>query len=399
MEQLKDNVYYVGVLDSELEYFDVIFKTEAGTSYNSYLVLGKKTAVIDSVKAGFSEEFLTKIKNIIPLESIDYIVINHAEPDHSGSLQAFLKKAQNAKVVASKFAANLLKEILNEDIECMIVKDGDELDLGGKTLSFISAPFLHWPDTQFTYLKEDKILFSCDFFGCHYGNKNYLNFNLNKDILRNFQQIYLDSIMNPFKNYAIDGIKKIKDLEIEMIAPSHGPILTEGINNIISWYNNWAEQSLKKNEPKVVYVPYVSCYGYTAMLAKKIGEGIESTGLKANVVNISALSADNVVKAVEKADGLAIGSPTINRDVLEPIWEVMIGLNYYVSRGKNAAVFGSFGWSGEACKYLEERLINLGFCVVGGMKTKMFPNEKALRAVYDLGVNLGNAVKGNAVKD
>ncbi|AMP20818.1 hypothetical protein AZF37_06205 [endosymbiont 'TC1' of Trimyema compressum] len=393
MKQLKDNVYYTGVLDAELEYFDVIFETEAGTSYNSYLVRGEKNAVIDSVKAGFSEEFLTKIENITPLESIDYIVMNHTEPDHSGSLKAFLEKAPNAKVVTSRFAANLLKEILNEDIECMIVGDGDVLDLGGKTLSFVSAPFLHWPDTQFTYLKEDKILFPCDLFGCHYGNKDYLDFKSGKDTLRHFQQVYLDGIMNPFKNYAIDGIEKIKDLDIEMIAPSHGPILTEDIDDTITWYKKWAEQSLKKNEPKVVYVHYVSCYGYTAMLAEKIGEGIESTGLKANVVDIGTLPIDHVVKAAEKADGLALGSPTINRDVLEPIWEVTLGLSPYTSRGKNAAVFGSFGWSGEACKYLEERLTNLGFQVVGSTKTKMFPNEEALRAAYDLGVNLGNAVK------
>lgn len=393
MKQLKDGVYYTGVLDKDLKYFDVVFPTECGTTYNSYLVKGEKIAIIDSVKDGFTDEFLKKIENITPLSSIDYIVMNHTEPDHSGSLKVFLEKAPNAKIVTSRFAANLLKEILNEDVDCMIVGEGDTLDLGGKTLSFIPAPFLHWPDTQFTYLKEDNILFPCDFFGCHYGDKDCMNYESGEETLRHFQQVYLDGIMNPFKNYAIDGLNKIKDLKIDLIAPSHGPVLTENIEETIAWFRKWAEQSLETNDPKVIYVPYVSCYGYTGRLAERIGKGIESTGIVAKVVDIGMLPVAQVIKAVEKADGLALGSPTINRDALEPIWEVTLGLSAYTSRGKKAAVFGSFGWSGEACKYLEERLINLGFKVVGSTKTKLLPNEDALKEAYDLGVALGKAVQ------
>lgn len=394
LRTLKDNVYFVGIQDEKLKYFDVVLETKYGTTYNAYLVMGKdKIALIDTVKDKFTDEFLVHLEEVCPISDIDYIVVAHNEPDHSGALEAVIERAPKAQLIASRSGANLVKEVLNKDIDCMIVKTGDTLDLGGKTLEFIELPFLHWPDNLGTYIREDKILFPNDFTGCHYG-KESMTCGLDDKELQETQKYYFDMIMSPFKQFVLDGLDKIEPLDKDIIAPSHGPLL-EGhlIDDIQKSLREWSSDILEKNDPKAVYVGYLSCYGYTKALGEEIKKAIEEDGFTCLFEDMATKEIGDIVKAIEKADAVALGSCTINRDALAPAWDVMTRINPYITKGKKAVAFGSYGWSGEAPKYIEERLKNLGFTVVGTTRTRLKPNDEALKEAYDLGKALSESLK------
>ncbi len=392
LEVTKD-IWWVGVQNPDLRVFDVIMRTEWGTSYNSYLVKGtEKTALIDSVRDGYFDEQMEGIRQITDPSKIDYVVVNHTEPDHSGSLAAMLALAENATVVCSRPAKTLIKELLNRDFECIVVGDGDSIDLGGKTLQFISAPFLHWPDTMFTYIPEEKFLSTCDAFGFHLSAAEVFDdlTPLDKE-LEGAQKYYFDVIMSPFKPYVLEAIEKIRGLDIDIIAPSHGPVLRADPWGAVDRYEKWAQPT--SNNPRKIYVGYVSCYGYTSKLAQKVYEGAKSSGKYD--VELKDISEEQPGVALEKivcADAFALGSPTLNRDALPPIWDVMTCLCPYIMKGRPAAVFGTFGWSGEACGYMEQRLSNLGIKVQGQARAKMNPSEDDLKAAYDLGVKLADAL-------
>ena len=237
--ELKDGVWWTGVLNPQLRVFDIIMLADHGTTYNSYLVKGSdKTAVIDANKGSFSGEYLEMLRELTPLDKIDYIVVNHTEPDHSGSLDALLEAAPQARVVCGKNCVRFVANILNRDVDPMVVGDGDTLDLGGKTLKFIQAPFLHWPDTIFTYLEEDKILFPCDFLGAHFCDDRIFD-DLVDDYSHAFEYYYL-VIFRPFKQYVLEAIDKISGLQIEMICPSHGPMLRSDPWKLVELYKEWS---------------------------------------------------------------------------------------------------------------------------------------------------------------
>ncbi|MEG0914789.1 MAG: FprA family A-type flavoprotein, partial [Christensenellaceae bacterium] len=265
--KLKDNIWWVGVQDPELRTFDVIMSTQWGTSYNSYLIRGsEKIAVVDAVKEAFCEEQLSRIREVCDPKEIDYIICNHTEPDHSGSLKRLMDAAPNAVIVCSRPAKTFIKEITNRDFECIIAGDGVSLDLGDKTIDFISAPYLHWPDSIFTYVKEDAFLSTGDVFGFHFSAKNIFDdlTQLDANMIES-QKYYFDVIMAPFKPYALEAIEKIRNLKISIIGPSHGPVLRGDPWGAVKRYEKWAQPTI--NDPKKIYIGYVSCYGYTAKLA------------------------------------------------------------------------------------------------------------------------------------
>lgn len=392
--KITNDIWWVGVQDPKLRIFDVIMETKWGTSYNSYLIKGsEKTVLIDSVKNGFFEEQIEGLREICEPEKIDYIVCNHTEPDHSGSLSKMMELAPNAVVVCSRPAKTLIKEIINHDFECIVVGDGDTLSLGNKTLRFISAPFLHWPDTIFTYVEEDAFLSTCDAFGFHYSApKIFDDLTAMSDELCEAQKYYFDVIMSPFKPYVLEAIEKIKELDISVIAPSHGPVLRDNPQEAVDRYRRWAQPI--KREKKLIYIGYVSCYGYTTKLAEQVALGVMDSGLDVQCEDIGQANVCEVAEKVECADGFALGSPTLNRDVLPPVWNVMTNICSYVVKGKQGAVFGGYGWSGEACKYMTQRLENLGVKVVGEARAKLNPNEAELKTAYELGKELARAVSG-----
>ncbi len=385
--EITKGVYWVGAQNPDLRVFDVIMRTQWGTSYNSYLVKGtEKTAVIDSVEEQFSDEQVERISKVCDVKSIDYIICNHTEPDHSGALWKLLELAPGATVVCSKPASVFLRSIMNRDFSCRIVTDGDTLELGGKTLKFISAPFLHWPDSIFTYVTEDAVLFSGDVFGFHFSTENVFDdlTPLSGEMLES-QKYYFDVIMGPFKNYVLDAVKKIRPLHIDVIGPSHGPVLRKAPGEAVERYEQWASDILRVNDPKKVYIGYVSCYGYTKMLAEAIYGVVSKAGYAVEMEDVSAVDPASAAEKIHACDAFAVGSPTINRDALKPVWDVLTSVSTYIVKGKPAAVFGSFGWSGESIKFLGERLRDVGADVIGSCSAKLKPDEKEIAEAERLG--------------
>jgi flavorubredoxin/NADPH-dependent 2,4-dienoyl-CoA reductase/sulfur reductase-like enzyme/rubredoxin len=393
--EVKKDIYWVGALDPKLRIFDIIMYTPFGTTYNSYVVRGsEKTAVFETVKEKFFDEYLERLKSLdVNIEAIDYIVVDHTEPDHAGSVGKLLEISKNAKVVGSAAAIEFLKDIINKDFEYIIVGDGDTISLGNKTLSFVSAPFLHWPDSIYTYVAEDKLLITCDSFGSHYCNENmYNDLNKNKDDYDESLKYYFDCIMAPFKPYVLKAIDKIKDLKIDIICPGHGPILREDPWNIVNKYKEWSLPEEIDLEPQVT-ICYVSAYGYTESIAKKIEEGISShCNFKVNAFDVIYHDMKDILESIDKSEGIIFGSPTINGDALEPIWDILIKLNPIVHGGKVASAFGSYGWSGEAVPNIEDRLKQIKLDLYPSMNFKFKPSEDDLAFAYKFGESFAEKI-------
>ncbi|RJP26125.1 MAG: FprA family A-type flavoprotein [Actinobacteria bacterium] len=385
-------VHWIGALDPQLRVFDIIMKADHGTTYNAYLITGgDKVAVVDTVKAPFYEEYIDNIRSLVDPEDIAYVVVNHTEPDHSGSLARFLEDAPNARVVCDRQCKNFVKNILNRDVDPMLVQDGDTLDLGGGIeLSFVHAPFLHWPDTMFTYLRKEGILFPCDFLGAHYCDDRLFD-DLIDDYHYAFEYYYL-VIFRPFKKYVLEAIAKIKDLDIKVICPSHGPMLRADPWACVEKYREWSSVPVPDDQ-KTLLVFYASAYGNTAMLAERIAEGARSEGAKALVMDAAATELGVMIDRIEAADGIAVGSATINADAVEPVWYLLSHLATLALKGKVGAAFGSFGWSGEAPKLIAERLKGLKFKVEEEpFRVNLVPTEQDLVAAGEYGKRIAKAL-------
>jgi len=389
---LASDVFWIGALNPKLRVFDVIMRTEQGTTYNAYVVRGReKTAVIETVKRGFTEEFFARLQKVVPLERVDYIVCNHLEPDHSGSLAAVHERMPQARIVVSKNGQGFLPGLTHVDLNPLAVESGDKLDLGGKTLEFITAPFLHWPDTMFTYLPEEQILFSCDFLGSHFCSEQRFSDQVG-EFFPAFKY-YFDVIMRPFKEYVLKGLAAIEGRPLRMVAPSHGPILNQNLPRYLEQYRQWAREPAHVPGGSLL-VFYVSAYGFTASLAKAMAEGAQAAGVKTRLFNLEETSLPDVLHEIEAADGLAVGSCTINGDAVKPAWDLLSSLATLKLKGKLAAAFGSYGWSGEAVPMLEERLRALKFKLAApGLKVKFNPRAGDVQAARDLGSTLAEKIK------
>jgi flavorubredoxin len=380
--EIKPDLHWIGVKDPELRVFDDLFPTKFGTTYNSYLVRGKnKIAIIDTVKGKRSEEYLAKIRQLVDPKEVDYYIINHTEPDHSGSLELMLKLSPKAVVFSTQAAKTFLGNLIHAPFESHVVKDGETLDLGGRTLRFIIAPFLHWPDTMFTLLEEDGMLFTCDAFGAHYcGNSIYA------DEVSDFtdeMKFYFDCLVRPFKDKALSAIDKVSGEKIEMICPSHGPIRRKDLQEVIGNYVRW---STPAGPEKKVAIFYLSPHGNTEKMAKAVAKGASSQGVAVEVCHITKHTANEIRDLMESADALVFGSPTINRDVPKPMWEVLSCLSMVKLRTSIAGVFGSYGWSGEACKIAEERLKGLNFKLPAApLRFPFTPRPEALEECEAMG--------------
>lgn len=383
--QLKQGVTHIGIQDHDLRVFDIIMYTEFGTSYNSYLVQGtEKTALIETVKVKFIDEYIEKIKSLTTLDKIDYIVVNHTEPDHVGSVEKLIELMPNATLVGSASALKFLKNITNCEFKSLLTTVVDKIDLGGKTLTFIPAPFLHWPDSIYTYLEEDKILFTCDSFGSHYAHDEVLLSTVtNRADYEKALKYYYDMIFGPFKQHMLNAIAKIEHLEIDIIANGHGPVLDKDPMAIVEQCKQWSTE-VNPNTKKTIIVPYVSAYGYTRMMAEEIERTIHenfSEEVDILLFDMVEVKKDIILEHIYWADGILFGSPTINSDALPPIWDLLISLNPIVHGKKYASAFGSYGWSGEAVKNIEARLKQLRFKVIPGLRVEFKPSQTDLSEV------------------
>jgi len=386
-----DNLHWVGVRHPDLKVFDDLFPTHNGTTYNSYLVQGTKmTVLIDAVKGSFSEEFFRKIEEQVPLTKIDGIVVSHTEPDHSGALVYLLEKNPELIVYCSKAGENFLKQLLNRDFKSHIVNEGEELDLGGRRLRFILAPYLHWPDTIFSYLVEDQILFPCDAFGSHYCPDRLFDDEISE--FYNDFHFYFDCIMRPFKDKVRDALAKIKDLPIRMVCPSHGPVRRSTGTFAIESYARWSIAPPTGGKPKAL-LAVLSSHGNTRDMADVIKTELEAQGLDVVGFALSDMRADDYRNALEQADVLIIGTPTIQRDAPPHVWNALAMISSVTPKTKVAAVFGSFGWSGEAVKMVEQRLTGLKYKLAApGLSFRFTPTAENLADCRKFAENIANTV-------
>lgn len=389
--ELKDGFYWAGIVDDTLRVFDIIMYTEFGTTYNSYVwKAGDKTVLFETAKARCFDEYLDKLKEIIDVTSIDYLVVSHTEPDHAGSIEMLLEYSPQMKVIATGCAIGFLKEIVNRDFCAIAVKDNQEMEIGGKTLRFMIVPNLHWPDTMYTYVEEEKILVTCDSFGSHYAFPDVLVSKVtNREDYMKATKYYFDCIIGPFKPYMKKALARVRDLDVSMICPGHGPVLDEKIHEMYDTYGEWCTV-INPNARKTVIIPYVSAYGYTAQLAEKIAEGIEDSG-DVDVRCYDMVEADQakVLEEIGFADGILFGTPTIVGEALRPIWDLTTSIFAGTHGGKLASAFGSYGWSGEGVPHILERLKQLKMKVVEGFKVCFKPSEVQLLDAYEYGYNFG----------
>lgn len=369
MKMVTKDIYSVGVLNPNMRVFDIVMKTEYGTSYNSYIVKGtEKTALIETAHRKFFESYLENIQSVTDIKKIDYIIMNHNEPDHSGAVAKLLELNPNITIVISQAGSIYLKNIANyPTMNLQVVKDGDSIDLGGKTLSFINAPFLHWPDSMFTWCEEAGALFSCDFLGAHYCEPQMVDTKISyMEAYESALKNYYDAIFGPFKPYVLKGLDKIKDLDIQYACTSHGPVLTKKglLPKAIEKYYAWSQPEAREN--KQIPIFYCSAYGNTELIAGAIADGIRDAiqGAQVELFDIIEYDMSMLGAKLNGSDAFLIGSPTINKDAVPPVWQLLAHVDAVNIQKRPCAIFGSYGWSGEAIPNLTARLT--------GLKTKLF---------------------------
>lgn len=380
--KLKENVYSVGVLNPSLRVFDIVMESRYGTSYNAFLITGEKNVLIDTVHAPFFEEYLSNIRSIVDISKIDYLIMNHTEPDHSGSVAKLLEINPNITVYCTTAAKMYLSAITNENFKCIVVKQGDKLDVGGRELEFIVAPLLHWPDSMFTWMPSEKTLFTCDFLGAHFCEPTMLDSAVHyEDKYLGEFRYYYDGIFSPFKPYVLAGLDKIKDLPVEMVCPSHGPCLTGSIQKCETLYREWSQPVV--HEKKIVGILYASAYGCTTKLAQAAYDVLsKNEALDVRKTDIVFTPFTEVAQLANEADALLVGSCTINRDAPKIVWDMLASIDAINTKQKPAGAFGSYGWSGEAVPMIKSRLEHLKYRFIGdGLKINFMPTDADLAAM------------------
>ncbi len=390
--EIKPGLYWIGSEDPDLRVFDDLFPTEHGTSYNAYLLKWQdKVVLIDTVEEKYVDEYMDKVRSLVDPKTINYIIVNHTEHDHTGSLTFLMEQAPQAVVCCTTAAKNFLGNILNKPVSCQTIKDGDRLDLGGRTLRFITAPFLHWPDTMFTRLEEENILFSCDAFGAHYWQVGRI-FNDEVDDFTAARHFYFDCIFRPFKDKILAAVEKIRHDVIDMICPSHGPIIRRDPWKVICQFEEWSKPPV---QCKKIVILFLSPHGSTEKMAHAVARGASQDGIEVFSCHINSLNSAELRNLMEETDALIFGVPTFNRDIAKPMWDVLAYLSTVKLKTNLAGIFGSYGWSGEACKMAEDRLKSLGFKLVGDtVRTQFSPQPEVLEQCEALGRAAAEAVSG-----
>ena len=393
--KLEDGLYWTGIVDKDLKVFDIVMYTEFGTTYNSYILKTKDHVILfETAKAKFFDEYLAKIQEVADIKDIDYIVVSHTEPDHSGSIERLLELNPDITILATQVAINFLKEIVNNDFKYQAIKDNEELVLDDEVLKFFFVPNLHWPDTMYTYITTKKALVTCDSFGSHYAFDDVLLSKVTAyDDYMKASKYYFDNILGPFKSFMNKALDKISTLDIKYILTGHGPVIDTKIKELYDTYRMWCKE--ESHDDKLVVVPYVSAYGYTEELAKAIKAGIEEVGVKVEMYDMVTSDKDHVLERISIADGLLLGSPTILNDALRPIYELTLYMYPQTHGCKMASAFGSYGWSGEAVPNLLTRLKQLRMSITdNGFKVKFKPTKNDLEDARAFGREFADKLLG-----
>ena len=386
-KKITDNVTWVGKVDWDLVHFhgDEL-STFHGSSYNAYLIKDEKNVLIDTVWRPYDREFVKRLKEVIDLKDIDYIVMNHNEIDHSGALPELLREIPGTPIYCTKKGEAILRGHYHQDWNYVNVKTGDTLNIGKHTLTFIEAPMLHWPDTMFTYMSGDDILFSNDAFGQHYATESLFDTAADVNEVMYEAEKYYTNILNLYSPMVARKVKEVlgMNLPIKMIAPSHGVIWTKYIQQIIENYQKWSTP-YQENQITIVYD---TMWQSTRLMGEAIAEGIRRAdpSVEVKLYNVAKEDKNDVLTQMFRSKAVLVGSPTINYGysfAIAGILEMARGLKF---KGKKAAAFGSYGWSGDAPKLITKHLQEAGFDVVDdGIKCLWVPDNKAIDECRDYG--------------
>jgi anaerobic nitric oxide reductase flavorubredoxin len=380
---LAEGINWVGVVDWNLRDFHG-YVTRRGTTYNAYLIQDEKTALVDTVKYTFSTELLRNICEIIDPEKLDYIIVNHVEMDHSSSLPAIAQAAKNATIIASERGKDAIIEHYGADFNIKTVKTGDELKLGKRTLRFVEAPMLHWPDSMFTYVVEDKILMPNDAFGQHLAASQRFDDEVDQHVLMEEAAIYYANILMPLAPLITRKIQEVVQMGIApvMIAPSHGIIWRSNPSKIIQAYLDWSSGVAKK---KVVVV-YDTMWGSTEKMARAIVEGATSAGVEVKLLKLRASDLTEVVTEILDAKAVVVGSPTLNNQMFPTLSSFLTYITGLKPKGKLWSFFGSYGWGGGAVKSMIETAKKAGFDVSEpSIDVRFVPDQEDLKKCFEFG--------------
>ena len=386
--EISKDVYWVGIRDWNRRLFDALIPLPQGTTYNSYLIIGKeKKALIDTVNPGFERELEEKIRQIVDPADIDYVVMNHAEPDHAGAIPHMMRINSKVILVTTGRGVGMAQTFYNVSEERIkTVSDQESIDLGGKSLRFIEAPMLHWPETMFTYLQEDKILFPCDFFGLHVAKALY-DEEL-EDLIVHAQR-YFGEIMMPFRMMGERALEKIKDLDVEMIAPSHGPI-HKNTQRILEAYGKWARGETKRKATIV----YVTMWKSTEKMIKPIADNLTSEGIEIALYDLTSADISDMAKDLVDSRAIVLGAPTVLGGVHPLAQHAAYLIKALRPPVKYGVILTSYGWGGGALRHIQEILGPLKIEVVGVVKVRGPPSEEDIAETITIGKALAKKIKG-----
>jgi flavorubredoxin len=381
--RIGEKVYWVGAIDWTIRDFHG-YTTKRGSTYNAYLVLAEKVTLIDTVKAPFKEEMMERISALVDPKEIDYVISNHSEMDHSGCLADIIREVEPEMVFASIMGAKALKEHLSIEDEIIPVKDGEKLSLGNMNITFMETRMLHWPDSMFSYLHEEKLLFSQDAFGMHLASDERFADEVRQDIIEYEAATYYANILLPYSQLILKLLEKVaaSGLDIRIVAPDHGPVWRKDLPWILGLYRNWAEQ---KPTIKAV-VLYHTMWHSTEHMARAIEEGLLAGGARVKVMSMESFHRSDVAFEVLSAGALVAGSPTLNNNMLPAMADVLTYLKGLRPINLLGAAFGSYGWSGESPKQVHDILSEMKVDLLGDpLRAKYVPDKGTLLRCFDLG--------------
>ena len=387
---IAENIFDVGIIDWTTRDFHG-YVTPRGVTYNSYLIIDEKICLIDSVKAPFTDEYIQKISRVVDPAKIDYVVVNHVEPDHSGALPKLAELAPNAVFYITQQGKNEAIQHYGDIFNFAIVKEGDVLSLGKRELQFLPLPMLHWPDSMATYLKQDQILFSNDAFGQHYCTSKRFDDEIDEAILFFEAQKYFANILSPYAKLVEKALQKIEGLPLRMIAPSHGAVWRSHIDKIIEKYSCWGAGV--KNDTLII--AYETMWGGTESVARSVLTGAASAGIPVKLFRLNSSDNSHIVAELLEAGGVLFGSPTLNYGMMPAMGGLLTYLKGLKPGKKLAAAFGTYGWSGGAQKDMEEFINKAGFDLQPGFNCKWKPQNGEMVEAEKFGYEFAMKIKEN----
>ena len=388
MIRVKEGIYWVGAVDWSIRSFHG-YITHRGSSYNSYLVVDDKVALIDFVKAPFAEEQMARINEVIDPGKVDYIVANHAEPDHSGSIRRVIEACPNAEVVATERCINTLQKYYGGDLKITPIEKKPALNLGKRSLSFVPVPMAHWPDSMVSYMPEEKLLFSNDAFGQHLASSGRFDDEVDGAELMQEASIYYANILMPLWRSVSRVLKALEGVPVEMIAPSHGVIWRGDPGRIMKAYQGWVAGETRR---KAVVV-YDTMWGSTQILARTIADGIASKGVNVKIHCLGSSHNSDVIADILDAKAVIVGSPTLNNHVFPTVAGFLAYMRGLKPMNKIGAAFGSYGWAGGAKKVVEAEMQAAGIQLVESDIDFVFkPSGDEVKRAYALGVSIGEKI-------